>query len=180
MSSGFSVHTLGLIAITKLLSPSHAQQSVSLYDDYKFWMANNGLAYEGFRGFQANSSGRIAELAQEYLARCESTQTFADSVVDVNSNNLALGVSTFIQNDWFTCCSRVYSLVGQVMIFPMMELLGLDKKGKENCAKRSWTGVRSFFESKIEELDDMIVKRREQDMNSKEKQECAVFFRLLM
>ena len=148
---------------------------MSLYNDYKSWMANTGLAYEGFRGFQTDRFGRIAELAQEYLAHRESFQAFLDAVVDVNSNKLVLAVSTFFQNDWFTCCSEVYSLVGQVMIFPMMELLGLDKKGKENCAKRSCTGVRSFFESKIEELNDMIVKRKEQDMNSKEKLECAVF-----
>ena len=84
--------------MTKLLSPSHAQHSVSLYNDNKSWMANNGQAYEGFRGFLANRFGRIAELVQEYLDHRESIQAFFDAVVDVNSNKLVLAVSTFIQN----------------------------------------------------------------------------------
>ena len=56
-----------------------------------------------------------------------------------------------------------------------MELLGLDKKGKENRRERSWKWVKSWFESKIEELSDMIVNRKEQDMNGKQKLEYAVF-----
>ena len=36
--SNSSVHTLGLIALSKLLSPSHASHSISLYNEYKQWL----------------------------------------------------------------------------------------------------------------------------------------------
>ena len=40
-TGGSSVHTLGLIAISKLLSPSHASHTVSLYNEFKQWLENN-------------------------------------------------------------------------------------------------------------------------------------------
>ena len=65
---------------------------MSLHNDYSFgWPIP-----KGFRGFQSNCFGRIAELAQEYLAHCESIQAFLDAVVDLNSNKLVFAVSTFI------------------------------------------------------------------------------------
>ena len=38
ISSGSSIHTLGEITISKLLSPSHAAHSVSLYSEFVQWM----------------------------------------------------------------------------------------------------------------------------------------------
>ena len=137
-SPSSSIHTLGLIAIAKLLSPSHAQHSISLYNDYTYWMASNGVNGECFRGFIANRFGRVAELAQEYLKWREAIQAFFDAVVDINSNKLVLAVSTFIQNDWFTCCTEIYSMMGEHMIFPMMRLLGIDKKGDDKDERRNW------------------------------------------
>ena len=46
----YFIHTLGLIALAKLLPPSHAADSLSLYVDYKWWMANKGISHDGFRG----------------------------------------------------------------------------------------------------------------------------------
>ncbi|KAL4219994.1 Cullin-2 [Mactra antiquata] len=68
-SPSSSIHTLGLIAIAKLLSPSHAAHSVSLYNEYIAWMSANDIPHTGFKGFVANRFGRIAGLAKEYLAR---------------------------------------------------------------------------------------------------------------
>ena len=140
LSPGSSIHTLGLIAIAKLLSPSHAQHSVSLYNDFKSWMADNGHQCDGLKGFAAKRFGRIAELALQYLTCHESIQVFFNAVVDINSNKLVLAVSTFIQNDWFTCCSEIYSMTGDMIIFPMMELLGIDQKGTRKNADRTWGG----------------------------------------
>ena len=98
MSPSNSIHTLGLIAIAKLLSPSHAQHSVSLYTDFKYWLSENNLECHKFKGFVANRFGRIAELAKEYLSWQKSIQDFFNAVVDINSNKLVLAVSTFIQN----------------------------------------------------------------------------------
>ena len=98
ISPSNSIHTLGLIAIAKLLSPSHAQHSVSLYTDFKYWLSENNLECHKFKGFVANRFGRIAELAKEYLSWRKSIQDFFNAVVDINSNKLVLAVSTFIQN----------------------------------------------------------------------------------
>ena len=67
-SPGSSILTLELIAIAKLLSPSHAAHSVSLYNDYKGWMESREIQlYSSFKGFVRNRFGRIAELAKMYL-----------------------------------------------------------------------------------------------------------------
>lgn len=168
-SPSTSIHTLGLIAIAKLLSPSHAQHSVSLYNEFKSWMANNGINCDGFKGFVANRFGRIAELAQQYLKWRESIQSFFDAVVDINSNKLVLAVSTFIQNDWFTCCSEIYSKVGELLIFPIMELFGIDKKGEEKSDDRSWAGAKRFFESKMSELKKQLDNLKSNPKTGKDK-----------
>ena len=106
-----SIHTLGQIAIAKLLSPSHASHSVSLYTEYKGWMDLQYIDHCGFKGFVSNRFGRIAEIAKEFV-----TWT-----VDKNSNRLILAVSVYIQNDWFIMCSKVYAEIGEIIIFPTIE-----------------------------------------------------------
>ncbi|XP_013414654.1 uncharacterized protein LOC106176709 [Lingula anatina] len=174
LSPGSSIHTLGLIAISKLLSPSHAQHSVSLYNDFKSWMADNNIPCQGFKGFEANRFGRIAELAKEYLSWRESIQTFFDAVVDTNSNKLVLAVATFIQNEWFTCCSEIYTMIGHLIIFPMMELLGIDKMGNQDTADRTWAGVKSFLEGKQVELEKIMLKKRGEAESGRDKLVAAV------
>ena len=75
-SSSTSIHTLGQIAISKLLSPSHASHSVSLFNEYKSWMDDQEIEHAGFKGFQANRFGRIAEIAREFIARQSSIISF--------------------------------------------------------------------------------------------------------
>ena len=71
-SPSTSVHTLVQIALAKLLSPSHAAHSIYLYNEYTAWMEVKGRDHTGFKGFVANRLGRIAEIAQEYLAQRQS------------------------------------------------------------------------------------------------------------
>ena len=87
---------------------------------------------------------------------------FVYAIVDVNSNKLVLAVSTYIQNDWFLCCAKMYSRLGDIFIFPLMEILGIDSRGSRGGKReRNWAGVRSFFERKVPELkqirDDSMV-----------------------
>ena len=75
---------MGLIAITKLLSPSHASHTVSLYNEYITWMEVNNITHDGFAGFISNQFGRITELAKEFLKRRELIMAFFEAVVDEN------------------------------------------------------------------------------------------------
>ena len=154
-SPSTSIHTLGQIALSKLLSPSHAAQSISLYSEYTQWMSQKGILHEGFHGFTANRFGRIAEIAKEYTARRDSILQFFDECVNPNSNKLVLAVSTYIQNDWFHLCTRVYERLGFILIFPLMQLLGIDKAKEVKREDRNWTGVREFFRQKIPELKNI-------------------------
>ena len=174
MSPSTSIHTLGLIAIAKLLSPSHAQHSVSLYTDFKSWMANNNLECHKFKGFVANRFGRIAELAKQYLTWRESIQAFFNAVVDINSNKLVLAVSTFIGNEWFTCCAEIYSWMGDLIIFPLMELLGIDKMGNKKNKDRTWVGVENFLNSKLAHLDQLMKECNDPLKTGKDKFKAAV------
>ena len=62
-SPGSSVHTLGVIAIAKLLSPSHASHSISLYSEYKLWLETNQIYLcHNLKGFISNRFGRIAKI----------------------------------------------------------------------------------------------------------------------
>ena len=75
-SPGSSIHTLALIAISKLLSPSRAAHSVSLYNNLSAWMESQGIDHAGFKDFTANRFGRIAEIAKEFLGRQQSVMDF--------------------------------------------------------------------------------------------------------
>jgi hypothetical protein len=105
-SPGSSVHTLGLIAISKLLSPSHSSHSISLYNQYTQWLVSEGLQSTSFKGFTANRFGRIAYLAKTFLEHRDHIVRYFDQAVDTNSNRLLLAVSTYIDNDWFRLCAE--------------------------------------------------------------------------
>ena len=94
---------------------------------------------------------------------------FFYAIVDVNSNKLVLAVSTYIQNDWFLCCAKMYSRLGDIFIFPWMEILGIDSRGRlVDKSERNWAGVCSFFERKLPELkqirDDAMVSNEGQSL----------------
>lgn len=159
LQSSSSIFTLGLLAITKLLSPSHANHTISLYNCFMDWCEQNGRTeVSGFRGFVANRFGRVSELATQFLRLKSTIQDFFDSVVDENSNKLVLAVSTFTENAWFSCCCEVYSLLGQIVINPILQILGIDGKGDHE--RKTWVDLVSFFKVKIVEL-----KRRREDFS---------------
>ena len=115
-------------------------------------MELNNIKHDGFHGFTANRFGRIAETSKEFMARKESILQFFEECVNANSNKLALAVSTYIQNEWFEICCRVYERLGFHLIFPLMELIGIDKAYITRRDDRSWSGVKEFFSKKIPEL----------------------------
>lgn len=154
LSPSTSIHTLAQIALSKLLSPSHASHSVSLFNEYKMWMDVNNVDHRGFKGFKANRFGRLAEIAKEFIDRRQSILSFFDSIVDANSNKLVLAVSTYIQNDWFVLCSEVYSEIGELIIFPTMKVLGIDSTTASKT--KGWLGVKDFFQLKMDELQQRM------------------------
>ena len=99
----------------------------------------------------------------------DSIQGFFSAIVDINRNWLVLAVSTFIHNDWFTCCSEIYSFMADLVIFPMMELLGIDKKGDQRSVDRTWAGVRTFLENKLGELEELMVEKKEHGRSGRDK-----------
>lgn len=160
---GSSVHTLGQIAISKLLSPSHAANSVSLYTEYTSWMDEQGIERAGFKGFKSNRFGRIAETAKQFLKMREHILNFFEAIVDVNANKLVLAVSAYLQCEWFLTCSEVYGEIGDMVIFPLLNLLGIDRARSEKRDDRNWVGVRQFFETKLQELQEAETEAREGD-----------------
>ena len=75
-SPSTSIHTLGQIAISKLLSPSHASHSVSLFNEYKSWMEMQSIDHTGFKWFHSNRFGCNAEISKEFTARRQSIIQF--------------------------------------------------------------------------------------------------------
>ena len=71
--------------------------------------------------------GGFTEIAEKFLANQQLILDFFESVVDQNGNKLVLAVATYIQSDWFICCSEVYSELGKLIIFPLMNILGIDR-----------------------------------------------------
>ena len=75
-SSANSIWYLGLIALAKLVSPSHLKESISLYKDYTDFLkenitlnnehkeASSQLLKNGFKGFISNRFGRVGELSK--------------------------------------------------------------------------------------------------------------------
>lgn len=143
---------MGEIAISKLLSPSHAAHSVSLYSEFKEWLKESGIEQSGFQGFTANRFGRIAEISKLFLKMRKVVLEFFDQVVDVSSNRLVLAVSVYIQSPWFHMCCCIYERIGNLVIFPMMEMLGIDDKGRDLKSERNWKGMKEFLGSKMGEM----------------------------
>ena len=122
-----------------------------LYGDFKLWLETNGLDSEGFKGFCANKFGRIAEISRQFQKYNDTIIQFFDSVVDENCNyRLVLAVYTYIRNSRFFCCVEIYERLGNDLIFPLMDLLGIDHRGDK--MERNWHAVWDFFQTKIPEL----------------------------
>ena len=65
-SKSTSILTLVQVACSKLLSPSHANGTISLYVEFSNFLVDKDVK-NGFRGFVSNRFGRRAALSIEYL-----------------------------------------------------------------------------------------------------------------
>ena len=118
VTSNNSIFTLAMIAVSKLLSPSHAQQSISLFTTFKEWCEENTIPETGFKGFQANRFGRYAETARLFLRMGPNIQRFFNEIVDDSANLLVKAVAQYITNDWVKVCAEVYTVFGELLISP--------------------------------------------------------------
>jgi hypothetical protein len=92
-----SIHTVGPIALATLLSPRHTSHSVSLYNEFKEWIAVNNCVTSSFIGFVSNRFGRILEIANEFMKYREALTAFFEVVVNENANKLILAAHTLIR-----------------------------------------------------------------------------------
>ena len=119
-SSKNSICYQGLIVISKLLSPSHCKESISLYKDYKMFLENNidsecemveassaAVSKNKFKGFQGHRFGRIGEISEAVTAQHGSVESFFEEQIDENQNKLVLAVAAYIQSEWFLLYSKV-------------------------------------------------------------------------
>ena len=176
-SPNSSIHTLGLIALAKLLSPSHASHSISLYNDYKCWLQMNETlrgSKSNFKGFVSNRFGRVAELSKIHINQKDYIKHFFEDVVDIHSNNLVLAVATYIQNDWFSQCSEIYAEIGDMIIFPLMLFLGIDEGKEIENERRNWEGIKEFFQQKLSVLKDYRKSILDSEPNGIEKLKAAI------
>ena len=163
-SSSSSIPTLALIAISKMVSPSHCQESVSQFTAYKSFLmekASGGnleaksLLKNGFVGFSSNRFGRRSALASKLLQHLSLLQDFMEQNVDEFQNKLSLANSVYLHNDWVLLCCRVMSRFENILVSPLLMALGVDQFKHKKSEYRSWSGLKTFFSEKIKLLEDL-------------------------
>ena len=105
---GSSILTLGQIALAKMLSPSHASGSISLYESFCDFMKTKDTKNE-FKGFVSNRFGRKANSAVLFLENRSIIKEFFKDQVDEHSNLLWLACHAYLNNEWFFACSTIYA-----------------------------------------------------------------------
>ena len=152
VETNFKLTVLVLIVLAKGLSPSHAALSYSLYMRYKNWRKENDLDTTGFKGFQSNRFGRTPELARIFLLHRDELIRFFEETVEENSNLLVLALSEYINSEWFELGCKIYRVFDDLLVRPLCDILGIDNFGKQDRDDRNWSGVKIFFENKLEDL----------------------------
>ena len=95
-NSNKSIWHLGMIAIAKLLSPSHSKESISLFKDYKKFLTDNvdpqnkEINASKFKGFRENRFGRIGEISEAITTHGDLIQRFFEEQVNENQNKLSI------------------------------------------------------------------------------------------
>ena len=110
------------------------------------------IEFTGYKGFVANRFGWIAETAKKFLARKRFIMNFLNAIADANSNKLVLAISTYIENEWFGYCTEIYKGLGEMIIFSLIAILGIDDQAPQLGTHRSWTETREFFKQKLPEV----------------------------
>ena len=155
IKSNNSIVTVGLIALCKGLSPSHAVLPYSLYMLYKEFCKKNKYDCTGFKGFQSNRFGRTAKMAELFLQHKEQLKHFFEEAVDEKSNLLVQAMSVYINSEWFELACQVYTVFGQEVIQPLCDILGIDTGGNIQREDRNWSGVKLFYDSVLSKLSKM-------------------------
>ena len=169
-----SIVTLGLIALCKGLSPSHAILPYSLYIRYKEWCKENNHEYKSFKGFQSNRFGRTAKMAELFLEHKETLKIFFNEAVDEKSNRLVQAMSTYIHSEWFELACEIYNTFGKEVIQPLCAILGIDEYGSLKREDRNWQGVKEFFYKILDRLGELSVENPSMSVKEKLVSRCAL------
>ena len=160
-----SVWYLGLIALAKLLSPSHAKESISLYCEYQGFLKRDissgsetsklsgELVKKGFKGFVSNRFGRIGELSTAVVKHKSILEKFFEKQVNEHANKLVLAVSCYTNSQWFNLCCEVSLFFYDFVSLPFKCVIGIDEFKKTSNPKRSWRGIKEFFSDKLNDLE---------------------------
>lgn len=166
-NSSKSIWYLGLIAIAKLVSPSHNKESISLYTDYiEFLKVNvkesneyaeqsSALLKLQFKGFISNRFGRLGELSSLFLQHKAMLLVFFDKQINVNANKLVLAVSCYLSSSWFSICCEIANDVYETVTVPIKKAIGID--GFKGNSERTWTSVKSDLENILESLQSPLL-----------------------
>ena len=91
-----------------------------------------------------NRFGRRAEISDQHLDLKDNIMQFFDKIVDENANKLALAVHSYISSNWFQTCCELYKKSCDLLIYPLMAIVGIEDRGSEQKLNRSWCGLQVF------------------------------------
>lgn len=163
LTSNDSIWILGLIAFAKLLSPSHAQDTLSLSKSYNEFIKQStdiraeDLIKNGFKKFQSNRFGRQVQLSKLFVMHRPLILKFFEDTVDESDNRLFLASFCYLNSDWFFTCCKIASRFSDSFVEPLMEILGIDQYHDKPSTDypRTWLGLKYFFKDKLAELKEM-------------------------
>ena len=160
-----SIFTLGLIAFAKFLSPSHAQDSVSLYKQYKLFLKADSedldsdtreisanLLKHGFQKFSSNRFGRLLSLAEIFVENKPMIVKFYEEQVDQHANKLFLACYSYLNSSWFSLCCEIGAGFYKSTILPIKAALGIDEFRSQSSEYRSWSGMKKFYSELLKKL----------------------------
>ena len=152
------IFTMGLIAYAKFLSPSHAQESISLYSQYKQFLKEDSedqtsetkdisakLLKKGFQKFSSNRFGRVLSLAEIFVENRDIITKFYDERVDQHANKLFLACYAYLRSPWFNLCCEIGASFYRSTIVPIKAALGIDEFRDSESENRSWTDMKQFY-----------------------------------
>lgn len=164
-SPSSSIFTLGLIAFAKFLSPSHAQESISLYKEYKQFLKEDSedmhsetkdksedLLKKSFQKFSSNRFGRVLALAEIFVENRDMIAKFYMEQVDQHANKLFLACYAYLRSPWFNLCCEIGAKLYRSVIVPIKAAIGIDEFRNKSSEHRSWSGLKQFYSNLLSDL----------------------------